>query len=307
MKRKYNQISHPYPLRSAAEERPLTGISLTDNRHASNATIQRAIIRTSKGTIIKSKLINANGSPAKDGKTRRGQIAGGIEHDDGTPGTNYAKNVKEVSKTDLGWTGGHVYKHQWGGGRTAGNLVVWPAAAESAWDHGFERRVQAFIDRGEETAIGVSWSRDDELIKKAPVMQNAKAKTMGLDGTKALFVQQSAELDRRRANSALAYIPISIAGTSNAGGLSMGDSNTKASYAAIHAEGQIDAKIAVSADRYEKAIGKGHYGRLVGDTNKAFNKSEKMQRLGKLTELEMYKQDEEGHKGSFGNIKLGYV
>lgn len=265
---------------------------------------QRKVITMSKGTIIDSELINADGSAAKDGKTRKGAISGGVQHDGGTPGTPYAGQVKKWSKIDAPWVGGHIYKHQWGGGKTVGNVVVWPNTAENIWANTFENRVQTYIDSGQSTSIGVSWSRDDELIPSNTVAANTKSKlgTPITDQKKYDYVIRKAEIDRRIANSALSYIPTVIAGSCQGETVALGRTDTRVDDALVGTINQIKSKVDVFTKTYDNVKGKPHEDKTLTSAETEYNKSQSDQDKEKFDSIKEGYQDALTERGRFGNV-----
>lgn len=125
----------------------------TQYKHSNSTSlfpVQLSRIWSSKGNIIRS--VELPVEKKKPGTFNRGQIVGGIEHKEGTPGTSFANDIvnmldKGSPLRSLGWKGGHLLKHQWGGGKTTGNVVAWPSVAENSWGLNFENRIESIIQK----------------------------------------------------------------------------------------------------------------------------------------------------------------
>lgn len=176
-----------------------------------NIIVQRTSIWRSKGNILKSVPLSER---SKDGKLRKGKIIGGKDNVGSTPGTNYASRVKDFTKSSTeGWLGGHVYKHQWGGGITAGNVVVWPKAVEDKWSNEFEKPIEGIIEEREdnEISIGTAWLTDNELISKDVIINDPQISGCVVPDKKK-YLKYCTENERRDVNEALSFIPIVISG-----------------------------------------------------------------------------------------------
>ncbi|GEM_PF-4472804 len=261
-------------------------------------TAQLAKITITKGNIIDS-VPNENFGKHPAATERRGQISGGRSHSGGTPGTPYAKNVTTWTRIS-DWKGGHVYKHQWGGGTTRGNIVVWPNDAENKWEKGFENPVQARINAGLRTAIGVSWTIDNEMVKGRDLTAPDQSKT-GDSAAKHSHLISSMEVDRRTANSALSYVPTLVAGHYESTSFLVPSAVTHWDVARRAAIDYIQKRIAINAGKYDKDHTKPFFARRKDDIRDKLAEHPKLDSAVRDKEA---LHDEIGGIGSFGNFKI---
>lgn len=277
-------------------------IQLKKEESCNNTLMQLSPIWSSKGNIIKSNELSVVGS---DGKKNRGQIVGGKIHDSGTPGTTYAGNLKDVLLGDLktkeDWKGGHLFKHQWGGGATAGNIVVWPGKAEQDWGENFEDNIDKIIQKEVncDIAIGVSWLRDDELIQKDKIDLDSKVP----------YVNYAMENERRRVNKILSYVPFVVAGSytklgsdGDTGEYLIDSNETKVNEAVNSAITKIQSERKPKFENEEKSLkDKDFWPAKINSAKETYDKNIEEQNRMSIAAIRI---DEEEHKGKFGNFTI---
>lgn len=294
-----------------------SGMALQDNRPGSVAQLAKRTI--TKGTIIDS-VVNEKAS-SKGAKPLRGQISGGVSNAAaGTPGTRFAGDVAGwADRSDSKhWMGGHVYKHQWGGAVNNANIVVWPQAAESLWASGFENSVESNIDRGLHTAIGVSWTVDDEMVTPhdmpaIPQVASAAAASSADDSAASsapamitspeqrVYVARTTEIERRKANEALSYVPEVVAGHCNSRTTVFGSDITAWDFAKAGAIANMHHVMTGKAAEYTEEHAKGHFARKVQGQQAAVAVNPATRSNAKYEAA--YEQEME-HKGHFGNVRI---